>query len=470
MNITPSTLWDKCLLLIKENVSEQQYNTWFNPIKFESFNETSRTLIIQVPSNFFVEYLEENYLSLLTKVLTKNFGAGIRLNYRITIDKAHKLTQEIEQEPVPDIDKTTKRTKGINQSPTVLDAAKPQDIDSQLDLHHTFANYIEGASNKLPRSVGQSIAEHPNSSQFNPMFIYGPSGCGKTHLINAIGVRTKELYPQKRVLYVSARLFQVQYTDAVLKNCTNDFINFYQTIDMLIVDDIQEWASATKTQETFFHIFNHLTRNGKRIILACDRPPVDLQGMSERLLTRFCCGLIAELERPNPQLCVDILKNKIKRDGLTIPESVISYIAESVNESVRELEGIVNSLLAQSILFKREIDLDLAQRIVRKAVKCAESKPMTVSDIIAKVCEHYKIDETAIHTKTRKREVVQVRQVAMYLAKKHTDTSSSKIGQLIGNKDHATVLHACKIVKDQVDVDKSFKAEIEEIEMSLRTR
>lgn len=247
----PTALWDKCLLLIKENVSEQQFNAWFRPIAFESFHEAGRTLILQVPSNFFVEYLEENYVGLLTKVLTKYFGAGIRLNYRIMVDKTHKITQEVEPEPIADIDKTTRRTTRINQSPTVLDAAKPQDIDSQLDPRHTFANYIEGDSNKLPRSVGLSIAEHPNSTQFNPMFIYGPSGCGKTHLINAIGVRTKELYPQKRVLYISARLFQVQYTDAVLKNCTNDFINFYQTIDMLIVDDIQEWVSATKTQETF---------------------------------------------------------------------------------------------------------------------------------------------------------------------------------------------------------------------------
>ena len=313
MSTNPNALWDSCLLLIKSNVSEQQFNTWFKPIMFESFNEATRTLILQVPSNFFVEYLEGNYVGLLNKVLTKYFGTGLRLNYRIMVDKTHKLTQEVEPEPVADIDKSAAKREHANKTPTVLDAAKPQDIDSQLDPRHTFANYIEGDSNKLPRSVGLSIAEHPRTTQFNPMFIYGPSGCGKTHLINAIGVRTKELYPQKRVLYVSARLFQVQYTDAVLKNCTNDFINFYQTIDMLIVDDIQEWVSATKTQETFFHIFNHLFRNGKRIILACDRPPVDLQGMSDRLLTRFSCGLIAELEKPNIQLCVDILNSNPKR-------------------------------------------------------------------------------------------------------------------------------------------------------------
>ena len=293
---------------------------------------------------------------------------------------------------------------------------------------------------------------------------------GKTHLTNAIGTKIKELYPNKRVLYVSAHLFQVQYTDSVRTNHFNDFISFYQSIDVLIIDDIQEFAGVTKTQNTFFHIFNHLHQNGKQLILTSDRAPVMLQGMEDRLLTRFKWGLVAELDKPDVELRKNILRNKIKRDGLIIPENVINYIAENVNESVRELEGIINSLLAQSILFKREIDLDLTQRIVKKAVKCSESKPLSIEDIISKVCAHYSIEESAIHTKTRKREIVQVRQVAMYLAKKHTDSSSSKIGQIIGNKDHATVLHACKIVKDQVEVDKNFKLEIEEIESSLRSR
>ena len=402
-------------------------------------------------------------------MLTRHFGSVIRLNYRITIDKAHKLTQEIEQEPVPDIDKTDKRTKGINQSPTVLDAAKPQDIDSQLDLHHTFANYIEGDSNKLPRSVGLSIAEHPNSSQFNPMFIYGPSGCGKTHLINAIGVRTKELYPQKRVLYVSARLFQVQYTDAVLKNCTNDFINFYQTIDMLIVDDIQEWASATKTQETFFHIFNHLTRNGKRIILACDRPPVDLQGMSERLLTRFCCGLIAELERPNPQLCVDILKNKIKRDGLHIPNDVVQFIAETANGSVRDLEGVINSLLAFSVVYNCKIDMRLAERIIKRAVKI-DNEPLTMDDILDTVCNHFNVTTAAVISRSRKRDYVVARQVSMYLAQKYTKMPASRIGKLVGGRDHSTVIHSCTQIENRLKIDKVFSSEVQSIENSFKLK
>ena len=454
-------LWNRCLEIIRDNVPEQTYKTWFLPIiplKYED-----KTLVVQVPSQFFYEFLEDKFVDLLRKTLYKVIGEGTKLMYNVMVDKSSRKTVDLE---------STQRT--IIPQKQMMDKRIPQipvpELDPHLNPEYNFETFIEGYSNKLSRSVAEAVALNPAKTIFNPLFLYGASGVGKTHLANAIGTKIKELYPEKRVLYVSAHLFQVQYTDSVRNNTTNDFINFYQTIDILIIDDIQEFAGVTKTQNTFFHIFNHLHQNGKQLILTSDRAPVMLQGMEERLLTRFKWGLVAELEKPDIELRKNILRNKIKRDGLTIPESVISYIAESVNESVRELEGIVNSLLAQSILFKREIDLDLAQRIVRKAVKCAESKPMTVSDIIARVCEHYKIDETAIHTKTRKREVVQVRQVAMYLAKKHTDTSSSKIGQLIGNKDHATVLHACKIVKDQVDVDKSFKAEIEEIEMSLRTR
>ena len=455
-------LWNRCLSFIKDNVNATAFKTWFEPIVPLKYEATEKALTIGVPSPFFYEYLEEKYVGLLRAAIYKEIGEGTELMYSILTDKTNHITVNIEG---------TKRSSALpeqapvyngNKAPNPLQAPAPQDLDPHLNPNYNFENFIKGNSNEFSRTVAETVAQNP-ARTFNPLFIYGPSGVGKTHLINAIGTRIKELYPEKRVLYVSAHLFQVQYTDSVRTNHFNDFISFYQTIDVLIIDDIQEFAGVTKTQNTFFHIFNHLHQNGKQLILTSDRAPVMLQGMEERLLTRFKWGLVAELEKPDIELRKNILRNKIKRDGLTIPESVISYIAESVNESVRELEGIVNSLLAQSILFKREIDLDLAQRIVRKAVKCAESKPMTVS-------EHYKIDETAIHTKTRKREVVQVRQVAMYLAKKHTDTSSSKIGQLIGNKDHATVLHACKIVKDQVDVDKSFKAEIEEIEMSLRTR
>ena len=260
MNVSPNEAWDKTLTLIRENVSEQQYNTWFKPIVYESFEESTRTLLVQVPSPFVYEYLEENYIDLLSKVLRRTFCYQIRLKYRIVTDQEHHLTQDVEAEQTDLSVKTQLAKTRVNESPTALDAAQPQQLDPNLNPHQTFNNYIEGDSNKLPRSVGLSIAEHPRKTQFNPMFVYGPSGCGKTHLINAIGMRTKQLYAQKRVLYVSARLFQVQYTNAVLQNSINDFINFYQTIDLLIVDDIQEWMTATKKQDTFFHIFNHSTK------------------------------------------------------------------------------------------------------------------------------------------------------------------------------------------------------------------
>lgn len=466
MKASPDARWDNALALIRENVSQQQYDTWFRPIVFESFDDAKKTLLVQVPSPFVYEYLEENYVDLLIKVLHRTFCEGIRLNYRVVTDKEHKLSQDIESDPA-DIEQKP-RTRA-NQSPTPLDAAQPQQIDPQLNPHLSFANYIEGASNKLPRSVGQSIAEHPNITQFNPMFIYGPSGCGKTHLVNAIGLRTKQLYPQKRVLYISARLFQVQYTNAVLQNSTNDFIRFYQTIDMLIVDDIQEWISAPKTQDTFFHIFDHLFRNGKRIILASDRPPVDLKGMPERLLTRFSCGLIAELEKPNTQLCVDILENKIRKDGLHIPRDVIEFISQTANGSVRDLQGVINSLMAYSIVYNSNIDMRLAERVIKRAVKI-DDKPLTVDEIIETVCNHFNVSPSAVGGKSRKRDFVVARQVSMYLAQKYTKMPASRIGKLVGNRDHSTVIHSCTQVENRLKVDKEFLAEIQSLENSFKIK
>ncbi len=466
MKASPDARWDNALALIRENVSQQQYDTWFRPIVFESFDDAKKTLLVQVPSPFVYEYLEENYVDLLIKVLHRTFCEGIRLNYRVVTDKEHKLSQDIESDPA-DIEQKP-RTRA-NQSPNPLDAAQPQQIDPQLNPHLSFANYIEGASNKLPRSVGLSIAEHPNTTQFNPMFIYGPSGCGKTHLVNAIGLRTKQLYPQKRVLYISARLFQVQYTNAVLQNSTNDFIRFYQTIDMLIVDDIQEWISAPKTQDTFFHIFDHLFRNGKRIILASDRPPVDLKGMPERLLTRFSCGLIAELEKPNTQLCVDILENKIRKDGLHIPRDVIEFISQTANGSVRDLQGVINSLMAYSIVYNSNIDMRLAERVIKRAVKI-DDKPLTVDEIIETVCNHFNVSPSAVGGKSRKRDFVVARQVSMYLAQKYTKMPASRIGKLVGNRDHSTVIHSCTQVENRLKVDKEFLAEIQSLENSFKIK
>ena len=455
-------LWNRCLEIIRDNVPEQTYKTWFLPIVPLKYED--KTLVVQVPSQFFYEFLEDKFVDLLRKTLYKVIGEGTKLMYNVMVDKSSRPEKTVNYE-------STHRTI-IPQKPTI-DKAIPQipvpDLDPHLNPEYNFDTFIEGYSNKLSRSVAEAVALNPAKTIFNPLFLYGASGVGKTHLANAIGTKIKELYPEKRVLYVSAHLFQVQYTDSVRTNHFNDFISFYQTIDVLIIDDIQEFAGVTKTQNTFFHIFNHLHQNGKQLILTSDRAPVLLQGMEERLLTRFKWGMVAELEKPTVELRKNILRNKIHRDGLQFPPEVIDYIAENVNESVRDLEGIVIAIMARSTIFNKEIDLDLAQHIVHGVVH-NETKAVTIDDILKVVCKHFDLEASAIHTKSRKREVVQARQIAMYLAKNYTDFSTSKIGKFIGNKDHATVLHACKTVKGQLEVDKSFQAEVQEIESLLKKK
>ena len=467
MKVSPDNRWGKSLALIRQNVTQQQFETWFKPIVFEHYNEATKTILVQVPSLFVYEYLEENFLNLLKTVLYRSFGEGAQLTYRVVTDKEHKLTQDLEADPTDA--EPRKERSGANQSPSPMDVDKAADIDTQLDPHLNFKNYVEGTSNKLARSLGLSIAEHPSQPQFNPMFIYGPSGCGKTHLINAIGLRCKQLYPEKRVLYISARLFQSQFVDANLHSSINDFIRFYQTIDMLIVDDIQEWVNATKTQDTFFHIFNHLFRNGKRILLVSDRPPVDLKGMNERLLTRFSCGLIAELEKPNVELCTDILKAKIRRDGLHIPDEVIRFIASTANGSVRDLEGVVNSLLAYSVVYNSNVDMRLAERVIKRAVK-VDDNPLAVDEMLDTVCNHFSVTLSAVNSKSRKHDLVIARQVTMYLAQKYTKMPASRIGRLVGNRDHSTVIHSCAQVENRLKVDSSFKEEVNSIEVSFKLK
>ncbi len=450
-------LWNRCLEIIRDNVPEQTYKTWFLPIVPLKYKDM--TLVLQVPSQFFYEFLEDKFVDLLRKTIYKVMGEGTKLMYNIMVVKPKGTTTIPSTPHIPVIPQASQK-KDIPQIPVT-------DLDPHLNPNYNFDTFIEGYSNKLSRSVAEAVAENPAKTIFNPLFLYGASGVGKTHLANAIGTKIKELYPEKRVLYVSAHLFQVQYTDSVRNNTTNDFINFYQTIDVLIIDDIQEFAGVTKTQNTFFYIFNHLHQNGKQLILTSDRAPILLQGMEERLITRFKWGMVAELEKPTVELRKKILLNKIQRDGLQFPPEVIDYIAENVEESVRDLEGIVISIMAHSTIYNKDVDLELAQRIVRKVVN-NERKAITIDDIIGTVCKHFGLEINAIHTKSRKREVVQARQVAMYLAKHHTDFSTSKIGTLIGNRDHATVLHACKAIKEQREVDRAFRSEIEEIESALK--
>ncbi|MDD4608660.1 MAG: chromosomal replication initiator protein DnaA [Bacteroidaceae bacterium] len=456
-------LWNNCLQVIKDNIPDTTFKTWFAPIVPIKFEDNKLT--IQVPSHFFYEYIEEQFVDLLREAIHKEIGDRVKLMYTVLVDKTNDGKMTVE--PTNGNNYSKGLIKNDNKAPSQLRQSVPQDLDPHLNPNYSFDNFIEGYSNKLSRTAGETIACDPSSTTFNPLFIYGPSGVGKTHLINAIGRRIKRDHPEKRVLYVSAHLFQVQYTDSVRNNVTNDFLNFYQTIDILIMDDVQEFAGATKTQNTFFHIFNHLHQNGKRLIMTSDRPPIMLAGMEDRLLTRFKWGLVAELEKPNVELRKEILRKKIEHDGLVFPEEVINYIAENVDDSVRDLEGIVLQFIARSTILNKEIDLDLAEYIVNKAVR-HENKPITIESIVEKVCAHYDIDISAIHQKTRRSNIVKLRQIAMFLAKKYTNTSTTKIGLQIGNKNHATVLHSDKIIKGLIEVDKKFRAEVEEIEKTIR--
>ena len=459
-----TTKWNLCLDFIRDNVSKTVFDAWFsviNPISMENGE-----LLIQVPSHFVYEYLEQNCLDVIKASLTKVFGKGTRLMYSIVTDKENNITQDISSTGIP-TGKIKEAEPLTNKAPSTSDAPLVQDLNPMLDPNYSFDNFVEGTSNKLARTAGETIALNPAGSAFNPLFIYGASGVGKTHLANAIGMKVKELHPEKRVLYVSAHLFMVQYVDSVRNNTTNDFIHFYQSIDVLIIDDMQEMAGQTKTQNTFFHIFNYLHLNHKQLILTSDRPPKDMKDLEERLITRFKWGLVAELERPDLSLRKDILRDKTKRDGLKFPDNVIDYIAGNVTQNVRDLEGIIVSLMAHSTIYGKEIDLNLAREVIEKSHH-HEQKPITIESIIAKVCDYYNIEEQSIQTKSRKHEIVQVRQISMYLAKKYLDYSTSKIGAYIGKRDHATVLHACNMVRDQIQVDKNFKNDMENIESGLR--
>ncbi|MDD3195407.1 MAG: chromosomal replication initiator protein DnaA [Paludibacter sp.] len=457
-------MWRKCLEVIKDNISETSFNTWFLPIVPLQYE--NNILVLQVPSQFFVEYIEEKYIDLLKMTLYRVIGTGTLLEYRVMIDQSTGQGTRIPSEgnhAKPALEPSSTAPKYMNP----YQKQRLPEIDPQLNIKYNFNNLIEGKSNKLARTAGMSIANDPGKTIFNPLFVYGESGVGKTHLANAIGVMTKQLHPEKRVLYVSSNTFQIQYTDAVRNNAANDFLNFYQTIDVLIVDDIQELAGKTGTQNTFFHLFNHLHQSGKQLILTSDRSPLVLAGMEQRLLTRFKWGLSAEIEKPDVELRTAILKDKIYRDGLEIEEEVVQYIARHVTDNVRDLEGTLASLMAHSTLANLPIDLQLAAKVVGRIVN-VRPRATTVEQIRDLVCEHFSLSVDAISTRSRKREVVQARQIAMYLSKQHTKNSLSSIGTLIGQRDHATVLHACKIVTDLMEIDKSFRMSVKEIEDKLK--
>lgn len=464
MQASYQILWDQCLSVIEDIVPEAAFNTWFKPVVPLSYENNKFT--IQVPSQFFYEYLEEKYVSILKVTLERVIGVGTILNYRVMVDRTTGGTVDY---PTENGSISIKKVvpKDANKAPAPFVQPVVQDLDSQLNPKYNFDNYFEGNSNRFVRVAGESVTLNPGKTTFNPMFIYGPSGVGKTHLCHAIGTRIRELHPEKKVLYVSTHLFRVQFTDAIRKNTTNDFLYFYQNLDVLIIDDIQEMIGMEKTQNTFFHIFNHLHHLNKQLILTCDKAPVDMQGMEERLITRLKWGLIAELLRPDPELRKKILRNRVNHDGISISDEVIDFIAESVTENIRDLEGVLVSLMANSVINNHEIDMAMAKRIISQAIRL-EKRQISIQSILEAVCDYLNLEHSAVQTHSRKREIVQARQLTMYLSKKYTDCSLSHIGKMIGKKDHATVLHACKAIKDQLEINKSFRSTVEEIEAKLK--
>lgn len=469
-----ASIWENCLRIIKDNVPNISYRTWFEPIvplKLEN-----NILTIQVPSPFFYEYLEEQYIDILRKTLRKELGTGAKLEYNVVVDNNNSINKpytvklptnqnnNLKNKPVSALLPTEEN--GI-RNPFVIPGIQKIQIDSQLKPDNTFDNFIEGECNRLARSAGYAVAQKPGGTAFNPLMLYGNSGLGKTHLAQAIGIEVKERFPDKIVLYVNANKFFIQFSEATRNNSRNDFLHFYQMIDVLIIDDVQEFAGKEKTQETFFHIFNHLHQSGKQLILTSDKSPIELKGMEQRLLSRFKWGLTADLQVPDFETRMNILRKKIYKDGIIISEEVLEYIASHINSNVRELEGALISLLAQATLNKKEITLDLAIRMINKLVNNTK-RELTIDYISKVVSDYFCIPVDSLSVKTRKREIVQARQIAMYFSKNLTQSSLASIGSQIGGKDHATVLHACRTVTNLKEIDKNFRLSIDEIENKLK--
>jgi len=454
-------MWNKCLDIIRDNVQPEQFNAWFEPIVPASFKDN--TLTLRVPSQFFVEMLEENYCALLLHTFNRVFGQRINLAYAVKVASEVEVTMAESGESA----KLKTAAKIVPQSLSNPFQEQPyEDIDPQLNPRYTFENYCCSTSNKLAVTVGMAIADHPEVKTYNPMFIFGSTGVGKTHLIQAIGIRIKEQNPRARVLYVPARVFESQYTSAVPKGKVNDFINFYQSIDVLLIDDIHELAGKTGTQNTFFHIFNHLHQHGKQLIMTSDRRPVDMDGMVPRLISRFKWGMTVELDKPDFELRRSVLVKRAAQDGLTLTDDVLDFIAAQVTDSVRDLEGVVVSLLAHATMMNQEITLELAQSVASNTVHVTRHQ-VTFEVIAEVVADYYKLDTDLLFSKSRKREISDARQLLMYLAKNMTQLSSTNIGQRL-SRNHATVLHACKQVEQRMGLERKFHDEVETITKQLK--
>lgn len=468
-------VWNNCLKVIRDNVPSISFRTWFEPIV--PLKIDNNVLTIQVPSPFFYEYLEEQYIDILSKTLRKELGNEAKLEYNVVMENNGFSGAKPYTVKFPGKSKSEARNKPVQfpmdnnensiKNPFVIPGIKKLHIDPQLCPDKTFGNFVEGECNRLARSAGIAVADKPGGTAFNPLFLYSDNGLGKTHLAQAIGIEVKEKFPEKTALYVDANKFSNQFVEAIRNNNRNDFLHFYQMIDVLIIDDVQDFAGKEKTQDIFFHIFNHLQQTGKQLILTSDKPPVELQGMEQRLLSRFKWGLSADMQAPDLETRISILKQKVYNDGIDIPEDVLETIATHITTNIRELEGALINLLAQSTLNRREITNDLAIQVIERLVKNSK-REISISHIQKVVCDYFNIHVDQLQVKTRKREIVQARQIAMFFSKSLTKASLASIGSQIGGKDHATVLHACKTVNNLIDTDKRFMESIREIEKKLK--
>ena len=473
MEKTYDKIWSNCLLIIKDIVEWQHFKTWFEPIQPVALKGS--VLTIQVPSQFFYEYIEEHYVTLLSKTLKREMGKDARLEYRIMVDSGNDKNKPMTM----DVSGQSFKSYSNNEvdfplvisnqvkNPFVIPGLKKMQIDSQLNPIYTFDAFVEGDCNRVARRAGKTVAEKPGGTSFNPLVVYGGVGLGKSHLVQAIGNEVKRLHPNKVVLYVSSEKFINQFQDHSRNNAINDFIHFYQLIDVLILDDVQFFNRAEKTQDAFFAIFNHLHQSGKQLILSSDKSPKDLEGMQERLLSRFRWGLSADLQVPDYETRIEILECKMKNNGLDLPKEVVKYIAYNIQNNVRELEGALISLLAQSSLNKREIDLDLAKKVLRNFIKTS-TKEITIDTIQKMVCEFFDLPYDRLLQKTRKREIVQARQITMYLSKIFTKNSLKTIGEHFGGRDHTTVIHSCQTVKDLMDTDNLFRESVMELQQKVQ--
>jgi chromosomal replication initiator protein len=466
-------VWDNCLNLIRDNVNPQNFKTWFEPIKPVKLDD--KVLTIEVPSQFVYEWLEEHYLDLLRKTIKQQLGPQGRLEYSIVMENNQNSSQPYTVKFPAKSNSSLKNPSvampldisSTIRNPFIIPGLKKLDVDSQLNSSYSFDNFVEGDCNRLARSAGYAVASKPGGTSFNPLLLYGGTGLGKTHLAHAIGIEIKNTHPNKTVLYVPSDRFMHQFVDAVKNNSTNDFIHFYQMIDVLIIDDIQFFAGKEKTQDVFFHIFNHLHQNNKQIILTSDKSPVDLQGMEQRLLSRFKWGLSADLQIPDLETRIAILKKKMYMDGIELPNEIVEYVAMSITTNIRELEGALISIIAQSSLNKKPITLELAKQMIDKFVKNTVHE-ISIDYIQKVVCDYFDLPLDVLKSKTRKREVVQARQLAMYFSKSMTKSSLSNIGIHCGGKDHATVLHACRTVNNLMETDKKFKTYVSDIQKRIQ--